>query len=249
MPETSYFRTDSRLVPEASPSRSLATNTPAAAPPPVAVTPSLSGRPEPPGKRRALPEPQPRPVSGVQPPEALRTRRHSLPLFWAAHRTLPSWWRPLRSSPKTPAASAFVTAPLPGHAAGVLPLPPQLLAAPRVTPAALKAPVPSGQRDQDGAECLLQEKLSTRVLPSGRYRRALSSEPSPKLSWTSKARKAPGASSVPAAIVYVEPSLSSLRTQPEMSTVAVPLLYSSTESSTLPVVTTSLIRMSPAGAA
>ncbi len=88
---------------------------------------------------------------------------------------------------------------LPGQATGVPPPEPQLLAAPRVSWAWAKAPVPSGQRDQDGAEWVLQVKLSTRVLPFGRYSRALSAEPRPKALWTSKALNAPAARVVPAA--------------------------------------------------
>lgn len=122
-------------------------------------------------------------------------------------------------------ASAFATVPLPGQATGeVPPVLPQAFAAPRVSAALRKAPVPSGQRDQDGAECSLQLKLSTRVLPFGRYSRALSEEPRPNAPWTSKARNPPGASVVPAAIAYFEPLSSSLRIQPETSTAVVPLL-------------------------
>lgn len=78
-------------MPDASPLRSLETKTPPAAPAEVAVTPSLSGLPVPPGKRSVLPLLQPEAVSGVQPPEPSGSRRQSLPEFCAPHSTPPSW--------------------------------------------------------------------------------------------------------------------------------------------------------------
>ncbi|MFD0574658.1 hypothetical protein ACFQ0T_42255 [Kitasatospora gansuensis] len=78
-------------MPETSPLRSLATNTPPAAPAPVSVTPSLSAVPEPPGKRSVLPADHPFAVSGCHPPEPLPTSRQSFPEFWAPHITAPSW--------------------------------------------------------------------------------------------------------------------------------------------------------------
>lgn len=58
---------------------------------PVRVTPSLSGVPEPPGKRSFLPAVQLFAVSGFHPPDPFGTSRHSLPEFCAPHSTPPSW--------------------------------------------------------------------------------------------------------------------------------------------------------------
>ncbi|GGX27065.1 hypothetical protein GCM10010341_55560 [Streptomyces noursei] len=77
VPLTSYLRTDRRLAPDASPLRSLATNTPPGEPAPVSVTPSLSGVPEPPGKRSDLPAVHPFAASGFQPPEPSGISRQS----------------------------------------------------------------------------------------------------------------------------------------------------------------------------
>ena len=223
-------RTALRLVPPASLSRSTEMYTAPSAP---AEMPSASGVPVPSGKREGLP-PVGQPSDCTQVPSSARTRRDTCPaslleahrICWPSSRICRS--RPERSSAHSPAWSVTRASPVVGNGAAGSGWT-QSLAAPGVA-VAWAAYSPS-HSPRLGATCSVQLTVLISA-PSGANRRAESAPPRPKPSWSPvTSRCAPGAITVPAGIVYVWVSSSSLIAKPPASTGSVPSLRISTKSS------------------